>query len=493
MPPPSRSAAARWKSPPHPRDPLWIRVGATAASAIVFWVDTHMPVGIAVPGLYVVPVLLFIWGGRFWEPIFAAFVATVLTAIGMYMSPEAGGSMEIARMNRPLEMLVVWATASVVTYYRLTIRRWSEQSSQAGDALKDSIARLEEMRYALDQAAIVASTDQRGIITYVNDKFCEISKYSREELLGQDHRIVNSEYHPKEFIRNLWRTIARGGIWRGEIRNRAKDGSIYWVDTTIVPFVDERGRPWQYLAIRSDITARKEAEAQLTAQAALTELGQLAAVVAHEVRNPLAGLRASLEVLRSRLPATQKEREVLQVMIERIDALNAKVTDILRFARPRAPVVQSVQISPLVGEAVSSARAAIGGECPEIEYSSETFMVQADSELLRAALLNLLLNACQAGGDRVEVTVSSAGAACLIAVADRGPGIPDDVKERVFEAFFTTKKTGTGLGLPIVKRLIELQQGAVTLRRREGGGTVAELTVPLDLQIARDAAQEIMR
>src|SRR2546425_9391709 len=155
---------------------------------------------------------------------------------------------------------------------------------------------LEQIRYALDQAAIVAVTDQRGIITYVNDKFCDISKYSKEELIGRDHRIINSGFHPKEFIRGLWRTIAQGQVWRGEIRNRAKDGSIYWVDTTIVPLLNADGKPRQYLAIRSDITQRKVAEQQLADQAALAQLGQLAAVVAHEVRNPLAGVKGSLQV-----------------------------------------------------------------------------------------------------------------------------------------------------------------------------------------------------
>ncbi|WP_273834273.1 PAS domain-containing sensor histidine kinase [Guptibacillus sedimenti] len=147
-------------------------------------------------------------------------------------------------------------------YILLVIHKKNDRSI-AGLEPQKVLNELLDIKFALDESTIVAITDHSGKIVYVNDQFCQISKYSQEELIGRDHSIINSGYHSKEFFRNLWRTIAKGEVWKGEIKNKAKDGTPYWVDTTIVPFLNKEGKPYQYLAIRSEITNRKKVEEEL--------------------------------------------------------------------------------------------------------------------------------------------------------------------------------------------------------------------------------------
>ena len=192
-------------------------------------------------------------------------------------------------------------------------------------------------------------------------------------------------------------------------------------------------------------------------------------------------------MLATRLPPDMREKQIIGAMIDRIDGLNDKVQDLLLFARPRPPRPAAIDLRPILAEAAASAVAAVRPVTVSVEVTGVAPPARADGEMLREIFLNLLLNACQASADggTVEVHMAVRDGRCEIQVRDRGPGIPADLREKIFTPFFTTKRKGTGLGLPIVKRLIELQDGTISLTSREGGGTVAAITLPLHASAQR--------
>jgi len=384
------------------------------------------------------------------------------------------------------------------------VKKSKPQISTNGEALERSLKELADIKFALDQSTIVAITDQRGIINYVNDQFCRISKYSRQELLGQDHRIINSGYHPKEFIRDLWTTIAAGQVWKGELRNLGKDGSIYWVDTTIVPFLNSEGKPYQYVAIRHDITQRKRAEEQVLQQAAelqraaqLSFVGELAAGLAHEIKNPLAGIQGGVDILIRRRDKNDPEREALEGMRHEVQRIDSTVSALLNRARPRLVSVRTSSLTDIVVRAVNLARGQVAnpasdGRLISIDFTPPTdpLTVSVDPAQIEDAVLNLIINAIEStdsnGQVKIRVARSESNRAeddgvvdAVIDVSDNGRGISEEDLTRIFNPFFTTRPTGTGLGLPAVRRIVRAHGGRVEVQSSPGAGSTFTIYLPI--------------
>lgn len=361
--------------------------------------------------------------------------------------------------------------------------RPSQETLSVEELLERSEKEVNDLRQALDQSSIVAFTDSKGTITYVNDKFCEISKFSREELIGQNHRIINSTHHPKQFFVDLWKSIASGKVWTGEIKNRAKDGSYYWVFTTIVPFLTPAGRPFKYVAIRTDITARKQEHEQAEQHRAalmqsekMASVGELAAGIAHELGNPLAMIAGRVEFLEMQLSAGKASPEDTNRTLATIRQLTERMASIIRGMRAlsRDGAKDSFQMAPvcqILKDVLEFTRESfqkhgIRVEIAEIDPGLRIWCQETQISQVFVNLINNAKDAVLPLADRwIRVEALDRGELAEIAITDSGAGIAPELRAKIMQPFFTTKAAGkgTGLGLSVSTNIVERHGGSIRI------------------------------
>ncbi len=365
---------------------------------------------------------------------------------------------------------------------------------------RHALARLDHQKFVLDQHAIVTITDPDDRIIYGNEKFCEISGYSREEFIGQNHRLMNSGQHSREFFKEMYETLNRGEVWRAEVCNRAKDGQLFWLDTTIVSFINEDGKLQERIAVRTDITKRKIAEEE--ALASSRAKSAFLANMSHELRTPMNGVIGVVDILQ-RSTLTPEQHRMLNTIQDSSLALLHILNDILDFSKIEASMLE-IEIVPTclrgVAEEVALLLATLS-QSKKIELllfvsPSLPNWILSDPVRLRQIMFNLLGNAMkftsatEAAPGRVVLSVEPCRQAdgsqgLQISVQDNGIGMTAELVAKLFKPFTqgdvsTARKFGgTGLGLSIVQRLVDLMHGEVTVHSILGAGSEFKVILPL--------------
>jgi len=396
------------------------------------------------------------------------------------------------------------------------------ERKQAEVKLQSSLRELEDLKFALDQHCNVSRTDEEGIITFVNERFCSISKFSHDELMGKNHRVVNSGHHPKEFFGELWRTIKSGQSWKAEVKNRAKDGGLFWSDTTIVPFCDTQGKPFQYIAIRTDITSLKRIEEELrrakdVAEQASRAKSEFLANMSHEIRTPLNGIMGMTD-LALETELSREQREYLETVKTSSDSLLTVINDILDFSKIEAGKIDLEVADFDVRDSLETTLKTLAVRADEkgLELLCEVApevpeVVRGDVTRLKQVVLNLVGNAIKftnQGEVAVRVQVEAEDGRDLVlrfTVSDTGIGIAEDKREKIFDPFAqadtstTRKYGGTGLGLTISVRLVRMMGGKIWVESEEGRGSHFHFTVRVgaadrkEIKVGSAAPPEILR